>query len=498
MEILAVMQNWETVIFIPKLSREIKDIVSRSGGREANYYLSNYDRLGYVDARSLFELKKNSYDLSKVSQPTERAFLEAVRHGPDALQNINNPSEAVQILAVTFKPDAIRFVRNQSEAVQLAATTIKFDEKEKIGRALNVLRALRYIKNPSERVENEIVSTLGILNRACTAQELLEIYRNLEGYSLPIRKAVLSVEPSVIRYIAEPGEEVQLAAVMARGDVIQFIPNPSEAFKLAAITQDGTAIVFIEDPSEGLKLAAATQSGGRALSCIDNPSEQIILAAIRRDPFAISQIAKPTKAMQLAAVRGNGLALRLIREQEDDIKTEAVKQNPHAIQYAEPAKAEPIFGVQRDVVTSPIVSAWGGPISRVEETDVEIGRTSTHERDEALHMLAVEKDCTAIQHIKSPSNAVQLAAVKKDPQAIAHIKNPADEVQLLVGRISPLDLQGVTNRTTEANKLYNKAIEAIHARNIAAEERRHREVLARRAAAKKRELDKPASDGISF
>jgi len=53
---------------------------------------------------------------------------------------------------------------------------------------------------------------------------------------------------------------VQLAAVThSSGLAIKFIENPSEAVQLAAVTQKGVAIRYIEKPSEAVQLTAIKQ-----------------------------------------------------------------------------------------------------------------------------------------------------------------------------------------------------------------------------------------------
>ena len=66
-----------------------------------------------------------------------------------------------------------------------------------------------------------------------------------------------------------------MAAVKNYGIAIQYIANPSEELQLAAVTQDGDAIKHIvkKDRSE---YKAVTQDE-RVIEYIDNPSEEVQL-----------------------------------------------------------------------------------------------------------------------------------------------------------------------------------------------------------------------------
>jgi hypothetical protein len=83
----------------------------------------------------------------------------------------------------------------------------------------------------------------------------------------------------VIRFIQNPSEKVQLAAVKKYGFVIRFIQNPPEKVQLAAVQQDGHSISDIIDkginPSEKVQLAAV-KNNVMAIKYIQNPSERVL------------------------------------------------------------------------------------------------------------------------------------------------------------------------------------------------------------------------------
>ena len=111
-------------------------------------------------------------------------------------------------------------------------------------------------------------------------------------------------KPSNIKYIKDPSEAVQLAAIECSwGDVIRYIKNPSEKAQLAAVEKNDWFIKYPKNPSEAVKLAAVKTTGD-AIEYIENPSEAVKLAAVKRDHHAIRYIENPTEEMQLIALDG--------------------------------------------------------------------------------------------------------------------------------------------------------------------------------------------------
>ena len=54
----------------------------------------------------------------------------------------------------------------------------------------------------------------------------------------------------LIKFIDNPSEELQLAAVRSNSYSIQYIKNPSEKVQLAAVEQDPRFIQYIKNPTE--------------------------------------------------------------------------------------------------------------------------------------------------------------------------------------------------------------------------------------------------------
>ena len=147
-------------------------------------------------------------------------------------------------------------------------------------------------------------------------------------------KKMVEKDPFSIRYIKNPSEDVQLAAVKQDVDVIEYIQNPSEKVQLAAIKQGFWAIKYIRNPSEKVKLAAVQQSG-YAIEYIKNPSEEVQLAAIQQLPQLITRIKNPTEKVQLAAVQIDPQLIEYIENPTEKVQLAAVEQDGNALKYIE-------------------------------------------------------------------------------------------------------------------------------------------------------------------
>ena len=75
--------------------------------------------------------------------------------------------------------------------------------------------------------------------------------------------------------------------------------------KVAAIESDPTSIKYIEDPSEELQLAAIANwrkaQGSVIIAHIQNPTEKAQLAAIEQNPYILKYINNPTDKVKALA-----------------------------------------------------------------------------------------------------------------------------------------------------------------------------------------------------
>ena len=241
-------------------------VILPKDGRKFQFHFQEMQLMDEQDKEVNFDLfdKKYPWVFNNI-KVTEEEQIKTINQHPYAIRYIKNPSEKVQITAVSQNGHAIEFIKNPSEKVQLTAAK---QDGYIIG----------YIKNPSEKVQIAAASQ--------------------NGY--------------VIKRIKNPSEKIQLAAVNQSGYAIQFIENPSEEVQLAAVNESGYAIQFIENPLEQVQLAAVNESG-YAIVNIKNPSEEVQLAAVNESGYAVEYIKNPSEAVQLAAVNQSWRAINSIK-----------------------------------------------------------------------------------------------------------------------------------------------------------------------------------------
>lgn len=161
-------------------------------------------------------------------------------------------------------------------------------------------------------------------------------------------------DPLYIKYIENPNEEEQIAAVKRNGMVIRFLNAPSDDVKREAILNNPLCIEYIEDLSEDLGILAvrllwnsikyiknltdnimreAVKSKGWAIQFIENPSEEIKLLAVAKDFDAIKYIKNPSEAVQIKAIETYWGAIRFIDNPTLEARRTAIKIDEESINY---------------------------------------------------------------------------------------------------------------------------------------------------------------------
>lgn len=258
------------------------------------------------------------------------------------------------------------------------------------------------IKNLIARVENRdfnkwLIDFYGpninksVINKIVTTKfddDLFHYLISKVGDNEELLVNIIQNAPLMLNQIQNPPEKLLIAAVSGDGDFIKYIDDPSEAVQLAAVQQNGTAIGWIVNkginPSDAVKYAAVRQSGS-AIRSIVNPSEELIMLALKHDGRFIKHINNPSEEIKLAAVKRDGIAIEYIENPSEAVQLAAVQENSTAIGF----------------IKNPT---------------------------EKVQMLAVTESPRIIEYINNPSEAVQMAALKVSLSAIYRIDNPTKNV----------------------------------------------------------------------
>jgi len=99
-------------------------------------------------------------------------------------------------------------------------------------------------------------------------------------------------------------EQVQLDHIIENPIHIKYIKNPTEATQKAAVTKQVDLLKFIDNPAMSVQLYAASQPRFR-FDLIQNPSEEVQIVGVTHNPWLIGELHNPSEAVQLAALEAS-------------------------------------------------------------------------------------------------------------------------------------------------------------------------------------------------
>ena len=320
--------------------------------------------------------------------------------------DINKLSKQEQLKILKEVGSEIKNIKNPSEDLQLVAVN-------------NDGKNLKYIlKNgikPSDRVQ-----IAAILNTSNTDISM-DIFTDLIDHGIEpcdrVKLEAVKADPSIIQYITNPDEKLQLIAVNNDWDSLIHILNnnitPSEKVQLLAIRySDECSVALIKslldhniELTEKVKLAAVKLNSKCIKIMLEHgiiPSEQLQLIAIRNDDFDDEKYiiqylndydVKLSEKVQLASIQSDSRSIRYIKSPSEDVQLAAVSDNAELI---------------HDIIFNDII-----PSEEVQLEAVSInGLTIEYLIDAGIN----------------PSEEVQIAAVTSDKNALDFIKNPSEKV----------------------------------------------------------------------
>ncbi|MGL4798600.1 MAG: hypothetical protein ACRCWY_04235 [Cellulosilyticaceae bacterium] len=176
---------------------------------------------------------------------------------------------------------------------------------------------------------------------------------------------MIAMNPSVIKTIPNPTDEMKRLAVTNNGLTLQYIKNPTPEIERLALENNRRAIRFIQEPTEEMMCMAleggwallqdmkaptekvvrqALEQSGWAIQYVKEPSEEMQLLAVEKNEDAIRYIKTPSRAVQQVAVSKDYGMLRYIEKQDSDVRTMAVRDNEAAVSLMIELTKEEILG----------------------------------------------------------------------------------------------------------------------------------------------------------
>lgn len=302
-------------------------------------------------------VKKDVYSIKYIDDPTEEVALYVVERDGELIEHIPNPSEEVQLAAANDSGYSIYYLYKKG---------IRLSEKVKLVAAHSSSEAIRLMYEYGDTVSDDVIET-SLNNQPSSIKYIPKEKLTPER----IEKSI-SVDPGVIRFVANPSEKMQRMAVQRNGRLIKFLYTnkilPSEQVRTDAVQNDGDAISYIptQDWTLELQIAAvkttpralytivsklegkapdirvqmaAVQTEGRALRFLINSSfkipDEVIVAAIRQDAtsFGLLRYMDTSYLVQKAAIKADPDNIIYIYKPSLKIMEYAVRQDPRVIQY---------------------------------------------------------------------------------------------------------------------------------------------------------------------
>jgi hypothetical protein len=134
----------------------------------------------------------------------------------------------------------------------------------------------------------------------------------------------LKNNPSKLKNIENPSEEIQLEAVRQDGFAIKYLKgkNPSEKVQMEAVKQEPRAIGHIKNPSEGIQMEALKKDRF-SMNFITNPSEKVQIEFFKSPDFKpneVKWVQNPSDKALMDALKNDFMVSRYIKNPSKKIK----------------------------------------------------------------------------------------------------------------------------------------------------------------------------------
>jgi len=172
-------------------------------------------------------LRQNGESIQFVKSPTKQQQKAAVVSEPFAIQYLKDAEEEIKMQAVRGNGLAIQFLDKPSEALQLVA--VKQHPS-----------AISLIENPTKKCLTMAIETNG------TSIEFVED----PDESLQLLAIENSDKAVALRYIKNPTPKVEREAYFRDKSLLCYLKNPTEDVQLDAIAADPTNILYLEKPTK--------------------------------------------------------------------------------------------------------------------------------------------------------------------------------------------------------------------------------------------------------
>lgn len=129
-----------------------------------SWYVKILQRHGFTQARQVFWLMQNEYDIRTIEQPEETAKLYAVVKDPAQILYMTEPAERLQ--AALIEP-----------LCKLAESYRSNDDfSPRNAEVIEVLRRLQYLRNPTDEVQAQVIKSMNeLISLSCCEKENIPV-----------------------------------------------------------------------------------------------------------------------------------------------------------------------------------------------------------------------------------------------------------------------------------------------------------------------------------
>lgn len=305
------------------------------------------------------KLKESPELIHNIKNPSEAQWAIAVRADYTLLKTLKNPSEAVQKAAIdASRGHALEYIDNPSEDMQVSAL-LACEDSYRLKAIWKLIKApspkvqrtaanlfpemtLELIPNPSEEVQRIAISKDPLKFVPLLANPSEEIQLFILNIAAPksgmFRK---NINIPLIKSLRAMTEKVKLILVKKGYGLLQYVHKPiSDEVRAAALDMDVRNIEFIDDPTPEEKVQVLKKHPSM-LHLIKNPTvEDMKLAVESGDVNALYNVSNIPDEVRKLAIEKNGGNIRHFRDAPEELKREAIENDPECLGLIDDPSAE--------------------------------------------------------------------------------------------------------------------------------------------------------------
>lgn len=287
------------------------------------------------------------------------------------------------------------------------------------------------------------------------------VLRFISRHTYPIAYAAVKNYPLAVEFLKlDDLNEQEIYKLFCLGlkkesSVVRFIPNPTEELQLLAVCRDGLALRHIQNPSEKVCIEAIKQHG-RAIIHVTNPTFEMKLLAYGRDPEMFYKLPL-THELCLEAVTKNyrclvNVPIELI---SFPILSTAIKDIPKTSMnyFITKDHIEQLKPEERKIINDAIHCRLSSDNAKMPDSKAE------DPKDEDLSLVInqteefcwewLRQDIRNIRFIRRPTFEMCAKAIQENPWNLELLYEPNEKIILMALALDPWCFRIVLNPTNE-------------------------------------------------